>query len=72
VSGHPLPPNKFREDQDVTTVIRVGKVWLTVLGKGPAIEPSTSVPNAGEGTVWNTVREVSEITGDAPNQTSAS
>ena len=35
VSAHPLPPNKFSEDEDVTVVIRVGRVWLTVLGEGP-------------------------------------
>lgn len=68
VSAHPIPPNKFREDQDVTVVIRVGKVWLTVLGKGPTVaETSDSFQKAGEGTMWNTVRKVSEITGDAPN-----
>ena len=73
VSAHPIPPNKFREDQDVTVVIRVGKVWLTVLGNGPlAAEASNSVQMAGEGTMWNTVREVSEITGDSPNQAGAS
>ena len=38
VSAHALPPNKFRKDQDVTCVIRTGKVWLTVLGQGSQAE----------------------------------
>jgi hypothetical protein len=74
VSAHPLPPNKFRTDQDVSLVIRVGKVWLTVLGKSGTTGPSdpASIPSAGEGALWNALRRTSEITGDLTDKTSAS
>ncbi len=68
VSAHAIPPNKFREDQDVTVVIRVGKVWLTVLGKGPATSEAEGT-QSGNGTKWDQVRRVSEITGDPPDLT---
>jgi hypothetical protein len=65
VSAHPLPPNKFRKDEDVTFVIRVAKVWLTVLGpEGSTPEPETRVSPADEGTTWNQLRRVSHITDD--------
>jgi hypothetical protein len=68
VSAHPLPPNHFRDDQDVTAVIRVAKVWLTVLGRGYTTSQENPPPPAQEGTKWEQVRKVSEITGDSPNQ----
>jgi hypothetical protein len=69
VSAHPLPPNKFREDEDVTTVIRVGKVWLTVLGKEKqAAQPEGTQP-AREGAKWGVLRKVAEITGDSQKAT---
>ena len=73
VSAHPLPPNKFREDQDVTTVMRVGKVWLTVLGKDPTTTAEPEIPGdpAGNGAKWGVVRKVAEITGDGANQAGA-
>jgi hypothetical protein len=71
VSAHPLPPNNFREDQDVAVIIRLGRVWLTVLGKGQATQPEVAQP-AGENTKWDQVRKVSQITGDSPNQAAAS
>jgi hypothetical protein len=68
VSAHPLPPSHFRDDQDVTAVIRVAKVWLTVLGRGYATSQEyPPPPPAQEGTKWDQVRKVSEITGDSPN-----
>ena len=33
VTAVPLPPWEFRKDQDVTVVIRVAKVWVTVLAE---------------------------------------
>ena len=65
VSAHPLPPQKFRKDEDVTFVIRVAKVWLTVLG--PQGSPTTSTSEAdpaqqaGEGMTWNVVRRQSVL-----------
>lgn len=67
VSAHPLPPNKFREDEDITTVIRVGKAWLTVLGKAGQPELPGGIQPSVDGTKWDVVRRVSEITGDPPN-----
>jgi hypothetical protein len=63
VSAHPLPPNKFRKDEDVTVVIRVAKVWLTVLGPqdSPTPETTTQVPPADEGTTWSVLRKESNL-----------
>jgi septum formation inhibitor MinC len=33
VTAVPLPPNRFRKNQDVEIVLRASKVWLTVLGR---------------------------------------
>jgi hypothetical protein len=59
VSAHALPPNKFRKDEDVTCVIRTGKVWLTVLGP-----QSPTVSEVPESTKWNVIRKVSHIADD--------
>jgi hypothetical protein len=68
VSAHPLPPNKFKEDEDVQTVIRVGKVWLTVLGASDvAAQPEGTKPAGGD-TKWGVVRRVAEITADPASQ----
>lgn len=72
VSAHALPPNKFRKDQDVTCVIRTGKVWLTVLApQGTVVGPKTiPVPMAEESTRWDVIRKVSHIADDdePPNE----
>jgi hypothetical protein len=65
VSAHPLPPNTFRADEDVTVVIRVGRAWLTVLGKGLPGDTSTS----GKGARWTRVLRTSQVTDDAQNVT---
>ena len=65
VSAHPLPPNTFRADEDVTVVIRVGRVWLTVLGKGLPGDTATS----GKGARWTRVLRTSQVTDDAQNVT---
>jgi hypothetical protein len=76
VSAHALPPHKFRKDQDVTCVIRTGKVWLTVLApQGTEVPLRTTVPpGAEEGTRWDVIRQVSHIADDdkPPNETGGS
>lgn len=58
VTGAPVP-HQFMTEQDVTTVIRVAKVWLTVLGPPAGVQPA----KAGEGTTWDIQRRVSELAG---------
>jgi hypothetical protein len=60
VSAHSLPPNRFRKGQDVTCVIRTGKIWLTVLGQGLPTETSSEDGS----TKWNVIKAVSHITDD--------
>jgi hypothetical protein len=70
VSAHPLPPNKFRKDEDVTFVIRVAKVWLTVLGPQGSTSSSAEGPGvpADQGTMWNVLRRQSHLDdGEAPD-----
>ena len=62
VKAHPLPPSKFKLTEDVTIVVRVGKVWLTVLGR--TYNPSEKGLAAGNGTKWDQLREWSEVSGD--------
>jgi len=67
VSARPLPPNKFRKDEDVTFVIKVAKVWLTVLGphgSGSISETVGQDSSADEGTTWDELRQQSHITDD--------
>lgn len=68
VSAHPLPPQKFRKDEDVTFVIRVAKVWLTVLGPQGSQPASTSAAEtddqAGEGMTWNVLKRQSALDDD--------
>ena len=54
VSAHPLPPNNFAAGDDVTFVIKVAKVWLTVLGPAPD-------PRTGPDPMWNHVKQVSFV-----------
>jgi hypothetical protein len=58
VSAHPLPPNNFVTNQDVTFVIKVAKVWLTVLGPDPKFDPN--IP--GQVPTWNVLKQVSVVT----------
>jgi hypothetical protein len=60
VRAHPLPPNQFRETEDVSIVVRVGKVWLTVLGRD--YEEGTPPDKLAEnGTRWDQLRKWSEV-----------
>ena len=63
VSAHPLPPNNFKVDEDVTTVVRVSKVWLTVLGPGAGpYGPYTDGNKPPDGTTWDKLKEFSHVT----------
>ena len=33
VTATPIPPNRFRRDQDISVVLRVATIWLTVVGR---------------------------------------
>jgi hypothetical protein len=64
ISAHTLPPNKFWNDEDVTFVIRVAKVWLTVLGPNAVgLNPATKGP-AVDGTTWDQIKRVSHLNAD--------
>jgi hypothetical protein len=57
VSASPVPGKKFRKNLDVTTIMRVARVWLTVLDKNQASGPAV------QGTTWDKVKKVSEVGG---------
>jgi hypothetical protein len=58
VSAAPVSEKKkFRKNLDVTTIMRVARVWLTVLGKNQASGVAV------EGTTWKE-KEVSSVGGD--------
>jgi hypothetical protein len=66
VATDPIPPQRFREDQDVTVVLRVAMVWLTVLGGGSSQVETTSqdrIKTAQENTTWGRIRQVSDMNG---------
>jgi len=58
VQAQPLPPNQFRASEDVSIVVRVGKVWLTVLGR---TWDKREGETAGNGTRWDQLRKWSEV-----------
>jgi hypothetical protein len=67
VKTHPLPPNNFSQGQDITIVLRVSKVWVTVLtaqapGTTALTNPDPPQP-AVEGT-WSHIKVVSSIDGE--------
>jgi hypothetical protein len=68
VEAHPLPPNQFKKDEDVTIVVRVGKVWLTVLGRTVDLKTERGQA-AGDGTRWDQLRRWSEVnrSSDSPD-----
>jgi len=47
VTGGPVP-HQFRNDEEVTAIMRVARVWLTVLDAPSGVQPAT----AAEGTKW--------------------
>ena len=76
VTVEPRSTNQFRKDQDITVVVRVAKVWVTVLGKpaqqpgagsaaGVGSEATAGGQSAEEGTMWDHVRVVSPLNGES-------
>lgn len=65
VTAQPIPPQKFYNDEDVTVVLRVARVWVTVLGKLPNQDTYTQPPAAQGAATWNVVRQVADINGGA-------
>jgi len=59
VQAHPLPPNQFRASEDVSIVVRVGKVWLTVLGR--PYDKTQEGQAAKNGTRWDQLKKWSEV-----------
>jgi hypothetical protein len=67
VTATPIPPQKFYNDEDVTVVLRVAKLWVTVLGqqsKQPS-PPTTQPPAAQAAATWGVVKQVADINGGA-------
>ena len=76
VTATPIPPNRFRRDQDISVVLRVATIWLTVVGRqavqqqaeqqqqgqqqGQGPEPASM---AYEGMIWDDVKKVSQLSG---------
>jgi hypothetical protein len=69
VLTNPLPPHKFRDDQDVTVVLRVSKVWLTVLGAHKEPAEGTGLQDSGQpapgGTAWDRQTQYSDLDGNS-------
>jgi hypothetical protein len=63
VSAHSEPPNNFTIGEDVTTVVRLSKLWVTVLGPNASQSSNTSGGQAAEGTTWDTIKRLSHVTG---------
>lgn len=61
VTAKPAPAAPaFQQGDDVTVFVRVAKVWVTVLGEGPA-QPSEIAPRASTaeaGSVWGRLKGV--------------
>ena len=65
VTADPVPPQRFLPNEDVTVVVRVAKVWVTVLGGQPQPKPAWSQPPpTPPQTVWNVVRQVTDMKGN--------
>lgn len=59
------PLQQFKNDENVTVVLRASRVWATVLKQTPAeqmpqaaTQPAEAGPGAPDGTTWNTIRNV--------------
>ena len=50
--------NPFQQGHDVTVFLWASKVWVTVLGEGPAQQPGMPPHLAEPGTVWGKVKGV--------------
>jgi hypothetical protein len=65
VTAVPVPPQRFIPWEDVTVVVRVAKIWVTVLGGAsqpgtPTRPPAVTPPQ----TVWNVIRQVTDMKGN--------
>jgi hypothetical protein len=56
----PVPPQRFRQSEEITVVVRVAKVWVTVLGG-----PDPGVIGATDPPVWPKVKQVVDLNGGA-------
>lgn len=65
VTTHPIPEFPFVEGQQVTVVLRVSRVWVTVLGLQPGISPESTTP-AGNNTTWAPPTVVTSLAGTVP------
>jgi hypothetical protein len=62
-----VPLQEFKNDENVTVVLRASRVWATVLKQTPAdqmppqipAQPAeAAAPGAPDGTTWNSIRKV--------------
>ena len=63
VTIEPRSTNQFKEGEDITVVIRVAKVWVTVLGGLEPGKGAATIPV--DGTTWNHVKVVSPLNGES-------
>ncbi len=63
VKARPVQP--FKKGDPVTVVLRVARVWATVLtesaGQYSPPDPSTPAPAAPDGTTWDVIQAVTEV-----------
>lgn len=62
VTTHPIPTFPFMQGQPVTVVLRVSRVWVTVLGPQSGVSSDSSTP-AGNNTTWAPPTVVASIDG---------
>lgn len=65
VTADPVPPQRFLPSEDITVVVRVAKVWVTVLGgqnqsRAKGSKPAETPPD----THWNIIRQVTDMKGN--------
>jgi len=77
VTATPIPPNRFRRDQDISVVLRVATIWLTVVGRQAVQQQAEQQQQQGqqqgqgpepasmayEGMIWDDVKKVSQLSG---------
>jgi hypothetical protein len=66
VTATPMKAYQFWEDEEITVVTRVARVWLTVL-ESPSqqsgqVGQTGSSQSAGNGTTWNYTKKVAQVT----------
>jgi len=77
VTATHIPPNRFRRDQDISVVLRVATIWLTVVGRQAVQQQAEQQQQQGqqqgqgpepasmayEGMIWDDVKKVSQLSG---------